>query len=110
MLTNSVSLLDRFATFAPKTGTPKAQRKFIGVFPSPTPARDKPSLRAKTTTIRIRIHRSKRTYSFTFFPNMADMVTQRAFGPRVMCVTVAAVVAAGRLFVAQPHPQVRLDA
>src|SRR5437867_9495120 len=57
-----------------------------------TPARDKPSLRAKTTTIRIRIHRSKRTYSFTFFPNMADMVTQRAFGPRVMCVTVAAVV------------------
>src|SRR5215470_2201506 len=34
-----------------------------------TPARDKLSLRAKTTTIRIRIHRSKRTYSFTFFPN-----------------------------------------
>jgi len=41
---------------------------------------------------------------------MADMLTQRASGPRVMCVTVAAVVAAGRLFVAQPRPQVRLDA
>src|SRR5436190_1017652 len=70
-----------------------------------TPARDKPSLRAKTTTIRIRIHRSKRTYSFTFFPNMAAMVTQRAFGPRVMGVTVAAVVAARPLFMAQPRPQ-----
>src|SRR6058998_3921840 len=73
-----------------------------------TPARDKPSLRAKTTTIRIRIHRSKRTYSFTFFPNMADMVT-----PFWATRDVRYSCCRGRraaLFVAHPRPQVRLDA
>src|SRR5215831_14682706 len=68
-----------------------------------TPARDKASLRAKTTTIRIRIHRSKRTYSFTFFPNMADTLTQAAVGvlassPRSLYDTVEADVFCDKRF------------